>query len=319
MDPSPRTPDRWRWVRRAAPWLIAGASVAAILIRYPVDRIVGEMQRGNTLAMVPIALAALATVWLTATLSDFVVLPPVVGAMRFIDLMKAKAGVSVLNAVGSAVNYGGYALWIQRRFRCRPAAAGGIVLFITLGDLCAVSLLAGAAMLIGGDDLPVEARSRLVVIAPIVFTVTVVLLLARPRRSQRPVLTPWRNITLAQRLIGLAARCGNITILMVSTWAASHAFGLDLPLTAVVTFLPILMVIGALPINVAGLGPVQAAWIALFAPYASPPHILAFQFLWHLMMLGALLLRGAPFLRAVVADVAGSTQRHKPSDAPKLP
>lgn len=305
MESSPRTPDRWRAMRRAAPWLIAGLSVAAILVRYPLDRIVGEMQRGNTLAMLPIALAALATIWVTATLSDFVVLPPVVGPMRFVDLMKVKAGVSVLNAVGMAINYGGYALWIQRRFRCRPAAAAGVVLFITLGDLCAVALLASATMLVGGDAIPAEARSRLVIAAPILFAVTLTLLLARPRRSQRPVLTPWRNIRRAQRLIGLGARCGSISILVVATWIASHAFGLDLPLTAVITFLPILLVIGALPINVAGLGPVQAAWIALFATYASAPRILAFQFLWHLMMLGALLLRGAPFLRAVVADVTG--------------
>lgn len=302
MESSPRTPDRWRAVRRAAPWLIAGVTVAAILLRYPVDRIVDEMQRGNTLAMIPVALVALGTIWLTATLSDFVVVPPVVGAMRFVDLMKAKAGVSVLNALGMAINYGGYALWIQRRFRCRPAAAAGCVLFITVGDLCAVSLIASTVMLLGGDAIPAEARSRLIVAAPIVFAVTLALLLLRPR-SQRPVLTPWRNITLPQRLIGLLARCGNVSILVVATWIASHAFGLDLPLTAVVTYLPILLVIGALPINVFGLGPVQAAWIALFSPYASPPEILAFQFLWHLMMLFALLLRGAPFLRAVVADV----------------
>jgi hypothetical protein len=109
------------------------------------------------------------------------------------------------------------------------------------------------------------------------------------------------------RLYSLAARCGTISVLIIATWVAGRAFGLPVPLKAWASFLPVLLVIGAMPINVGGFGPVQAAWLMLFGPWASGPAILAFQFLWHLALITALFLRGAPFLRDVVADVAKPT------------
>ena len=48
----------------------------------------------------------------------------------------------------------------------------------------------------------------------------------------------------------------------------------------------------------------QAAWLLLFDPWASGPQILAFQFLWHMILVVGLFLRGAPFIRSVIADIA---------------
>jgi hypothetical protein len=95
-------------------------------------------------------------------------------------------------------------------------------------------------------------------------------------------------------------------VLIVSTWAAARAFGMPLPFGVVASHLPILLVIAAMPINVGGFGPIQAAWVAFFSPWASGSQILAFHFLWHALVFVAVLLRGAPFLRGVVADVTGA-------------
>ena len=53
-----------------------------------------------------------------------------------------------------------------------------------------------------------------------------------------------------------------------------------------------------------GMGPIQAAWIAAFSPWAPPERILAFQVLWHVTMLAVMVVRGLPFLRGALADVA---------------
>jgi len=103
----------------------------------------------------------------------------------------------------------------------------------------------------------------------------------------------------------VVARFGNIGFLILGTWAGARAFGMHVPLAAVASHLPILLVIAALPINVGGFGPVQAAWVAFFSPWAPGPQILAFHFLWQLASFGALMLRGAPWLKMVVADVTG--------------
>jgi hypothetical protein len=312
MEEVPETPaaapDRWRWARRAAPYVVAGVAVAAILYQYPLGKIVAEMERGDTIAMIPVALAAIGVVWITATTSDYCVLPPTVEPMTFRFLLRAKAGVSVLNALGQAANYGGYGLWIQRRFRCPAKVAAGAVLFIALSDLCAVTILASLGVWIGGVDLPGTAAARLDVIVPAVAAVAVVLVFARPPGAPLG-LAPWHRIPRATRLAGLVARLGNILVLIVATWAAARAFGMPLPFGAVASHLPILLVIAALPINVGGFGPIQAAWVAFFSPWASGAQILAFHFLWHLLVFAAMMLRGAPFLRAVVADVTGAAPR----------
>jgi hypothetical protein len=64
------------------------------------------------------------------------------------------------------------------------------------------------------------------------------------------------------------------------------------------------MLVGALPINVAGFGAVQAAWL-VFSPWATGEQLLAFQFLWQLWMLLMVVARGAPFVRGAVRDIAG--------------
>ncbi len=286
--------------------MITGVVVTAILVKYPIGRIVAEMQRGNALAMVPVALATTLAIWFTATTGDFVLLRPLAPRPpRYRYLLKSKAGLSMLNALGMALNYGGFALWIHRVCGCGWRASGGAVLMITLGDLVAVSFIGTAAVLLGGDGLPADTRAQLELVAPIVAGVSALLLFvpgtARPGRA---VFEPWRRVPRLNRLVSVMSRCGTIGMIILATWLASRAFGLPVPLQAWASFLPVLLVIGALPVNVGGMGPVQAAWLLLFAPWASGPKILAFQFLWHLCLVVGLFLRGAPFIRRVIADIA---------------
>lgn len=297
--------DRWRWVRRTAPWVITAGVVAAILVQYPVARIVDEMRGGDTLAMVPVALAGVAVLWLTGTTSDWLLVGPVVGGVRWLALLKAKGAISVLNAFGLAFNFGGYAVWIQRRFGARAGAAAGTVAMIALLDLATVATIASAALWIAAPPAGVaDARALAIATTAIAAVALVAGVAVRPRQVPRSFGAPWRDVPRARRALSLACRAGTITVLIVSTWAAARAFGLAVPLAAVASYLPILLAIGALPINVGGFGPVQAAWLTLFSPWASGERILAFQFLWHLAMLGALVIRGAPFLRGVIDDIA---------------
>jgi hypothetical protein len=294
--------DRWRWLRRLAPWVISGAVVAGLLYQYPIDRIIAEAARGDTLAMAPVAAVMIGVLWFLVTFSDRLFMESVLGPIGFADLMRSKAGVSVLNGLGLAANYGGYGLWIQRRFRCRAGTAAGMVTYITLCDLAAVSMLGSAAIWLG-DGVPADARDRLGIVVPVVAAAAVALLLLRPRREGKSFLDPWRRIPLRNRLVGLGVRTVQLAILILSTWIAARAFGMPVPFGPMTSYLPVLMVIGALPINVAGFGPIQAAWVAAYSAYAPGEQILAFYFLWHLLVLVALVLRGAPFLRRVVAEI----------------
>ena len=70
---------------------------------------------------------------------------------------------------------------------------------------------------------------------------------------------------------------------LVLHYYAAHAFGFDIPFVQMLTFLPVIFMIAALPITVARLGSTQAAWIFFFSQYAPTPQLLAFSLAAHLV------------------------------------
>ena len=52
---------------------------------------------------------------------------------------------------------------------------------------------------------------------------------------------------------------------------------MDIPLLQLLTFLPLVFMIGALPVTVAHLGTSQAAWIFFFSDYAAEADLLAYS------------------------------------------
>ena len=89
----------------------------------------------------------------------------------------------------------------------------------------------------------------------------------------------------------------------MSTWIAARLFGLDIPFTVMAAYFPVVLLVGAIPINVAGFGAVQAAWL-LFEGHATGAQILAFQFLWTLSLAAVVVLRGLPFVKGFVDEIA---------------
>ena len=64
---------------------------------------------------------------------------------------------------------------------------------------------------------------------------------------------------------------------------AAHAFGIHIPFAQMLTFLPVIFMVAALPVTIAHLGTTQAAWIFFFSQYAPVPRLLAFSLAAHLV------------------------------------
>ena len=98
---------------------------------------------------------------------------------------------------------------------------------------------------------------------------------------------------------------------LVLHYYAAHAFGLRIPFGAMLTFLPVIFMIAALPVTVAHLGSTQAAWIFFFSAYAPTPRLLAFSLAAHLVFAFTRALLGVAWLPSAYAellpDAVGST------------
>jgi hypothetical protein len=92
----------------------------------------------------------------------------------------------------------------------------------------------------------------------------------------------------------------------------AHAFGIFIPFGQMLTFLPVIFMVAALPITVAHLGTTQAAWLLFFGAYAPAPKLLAFSLVAHLTFTVTRALLGLAWLPVVYRDLVpaiGSSSR----------
>jgi len=90
---------------------------------------------------------------------------------------------------------------------------------------------------------------------------------------------------------------------LVAHYYGAHAFGIDLPFGQLLTFLPVIFMVAALPITVAHLGTTQAAWIFFFGQYAAGPRLLAFSLVAHLTFTLTRALLGLIWLPVAYSDL----------------
>jgi hypothetical protein len=305
-----RVAPSWRvWVRRLVPWIVTIAVIAFLLHRYPVSAIRAEMSRGDALPLIPLAaLAASCALVLMAT-ADWLVLRASLGPIRWWDVICGKAGTSMLIAIGHGVGAGAYGVWLARKTSAGVRTTIGMIGYIMISDLTALCMLATASVWLAGHAIDVRARTAVGVVAPSIAVAMIAAALLGPRLLRRWVrdpqlVKPWSTVAPGMFAASIAIRGLNLAVATGTTALAAKAFGLAVPLSAMVSYLPIIFVIGALPINIAGFGAVQLMWVQLFSRWAPGEQILAFQFLFHVMVTALLIVRGAPFLGRVVREIA---------------
>ncbi len=302
-----------------APYAITAVVIAAILHKYPPDEIAAHVALGNPWPLLPIALGGVLVTLLMIATADAMVVQGCCDGRRatWTDVVRAKAGSSLLDVFGYTVGHGAYAVWIGRFSGVRAALAAGAMLYIMASDLISVSLTATFSMAFAGSEIPPGLR----VAAPLVAGVLVLFIVIGPyrlltgRRStggevpppDPPLLfEPWATIPRRTGLFQAGVRALHIVFWSFATWAAATLFGLDVPLTVMLAYMPVILLIGALPINVAGFGAVQGVWLLLLGDYAPGAQILAFVFVWTLAVQVSIVLRGLPFVNRVVAEVHAS-------------
>jgi hypothetical protein len=305
----PTTRPAWRvWLGRFAPYLIALGVIAFILNRYSIEAIRDEMARGNSLPLIPIAFITyvLSLLWVTG--SDKLVFAGAIGenAPSYFSVARGKAACVLLHIVHYALGQGAYATWIGRRTGIGLARTSGLIGYIVLAELCSVSLFAVVVIAIGRPAVP----SALVLTAGGIALALVLLILVAPITHLERVaaLETWSRVGRSRGLGQIGMRLLQHTTTTTGTWLAAQAFGLDIPFAVMLSYIPVILIVGSLPVNIAGFGAVQGAWL-LLSPWAPAERILAFSVVWQASSALALVLRGLPFLRPVLAEIRAGAPR----------
>jgi hypothetical protein len=301
--PAPRPTPTWRArLFRYLPYVVAVLVIAFILRQYSLGDIIAEIRKGDALPMVPIALVTYVISLLFVGLADRIVIgaESPENAPGYFGVMRGKAAAVVLHIVHYALGQGAYGTWIARRTGIGVARASGLMLYIVAAELCSVCAYAAIVIGIGKPAVPTSLFYTVIGVSG-VLTAFVVFSAVRPGEPLR-FLGTWKRVGPKRGILQLLVRLCQHATTTTGTWLAAQAFGLDIPMTVMLSYLPVILVVASLPVNVAGLGAVQGAWL-LLAPWAPGERILAFSIVWQAFSAGALVLRGLPFLSGVMRDI----------------
>jgi hypothetical protein len=127
-------------------------------------------------------------------------------------------------------------------------------------------VLASVGLLVA-PDLPPALR-KVVFGAYGALAVYAFLLVVKPRwLTSRPIFDVLFAAGVSGHLRALLVRVPHIGVLMVFTYTSLRAFGVQVPVSQAVLYLPIIYFISVLPIAVMGLGTTQAAMIYFLSSY----------------------------------------------------
>lgn len=295
---------------RLAPWLIALAVTGALLLRYSPGAIAQEIARGDSLATLPWVIAVALVSLAVMVVADWSMFSAALGRARLdlVSVLRGRAAAWVLMSLGYGFSGAGYGVWLARRSGAGATRAVSALAQQMLADLSAVFWFALVSLPLAGAIVPERARAPIVLAAALGALGTSAILFfghaVAPRRFRESrAVSAWRAVGRWRLAASLALRVVALLVNVVGSWAAARAFGLDVPFGAMAAGLPIVYLVGALPFNVAGLGPVSAAWVVVFDRWAPAAELLAFQFVYQMLSTAMVVARGLPFLPSVMRDI----------------
>jgi hypothetical protein len=287
-------------LKRIAPYAVAALFLAWVLRKYSIVRIAEEMQRGDAIAVLPAAAAMIFVTWFLGASADFTVFAALHGKPGYRDVMRGRAASVILELFSHGAGKGGYGTWLVRRFGMRLPSTVGLMLYVMAAELCSMCIITFTSISLSGVTVPTAVKLGSATIA----TVLLSFMLLGPWKlvGDREWQAPWTRLPRRRALFSLGIRLVQHVVGLSSTIAAIRLFGLEIPTEVLLSLLPTIAVVGALPVTVGGVGAVQHAWLML-EPWAKPEAILAFSFLWGLAVGAMVVLRGLPFVGAIVAEI----------------
>lgn len=285
-----------RAARRVLPLLLTAGFFYVVLRRIPYQRLLtalGEADYLRFLAfMIPNTVVYVA--WDTLVLA--VAVRWFHGPVRYRDLLPVRAASYIVSVLNTNAGRGALAVFVARLLDQPSLQIGSTVIFLVLTEYTHLVAWAALGIVVFGSELirpllwvpPAVAGCWLLFFA---YARAGRVFESRPlaptaaTRIGRWLTAPWRGALLRTFRLAPPRRYVEIVLLRAPMffvslclyYFAAPAFGFSIPFGHMLTFLPVVFMVAALPITVARLGTTQAAWILLFGGFAPPERLLAFS------------------------------------------
>ena len=295
-------------VHRAGSVLVTAAIFALILRRVPFAAVEAALRDVNLPWFLALMIANTVFYFAWDTLVLAVAVRWFHGPVPYRELLPVRAVSYVVGFFNTNLGRGALAAYLTRRLRAPFLELGSTVLFLVLTEYTQLVLWAMLGLLglrteVSRSLLAVGAGVGMLwlfvrwLLAPHAWSIARTFRLATPRRYATIVLL----------------RAPMFFVSLVLHYQAAHAFGFHIPFGHLLTFLPVIFMVAALPVTVAHLGSTQAAWIFFFSQDAPAPQLLAFSLAAHLVFAFTRAALGVLWLPVAYVDLLA------PAAEPTLP
>jgi len=189
-----------------------------------------------------------------------------VARLSFREVLVVRGATYLLALVNYTVGQGAIVYFVNRS-RGIPLLRGTAAVLLIMGTNILLLLIFASIGLAVSPDMPAGLR-KIVFGAYAALAVYSVLLVLKPRwLTSRPIFDVLFAAGIAGHLRTVLVRIPHLGILMVFTYTSLRAFGVEVPVSHAILYLPMIYFIGVLPIAVMGLGTTQFMMILLLSRY----------------------------------------------------
>jgi hypothetical protein len=263
------------FLKKALPWIGTAIILGYMGMTTDIDRFIASLAYVDIWAFVAVTLVGAVIVFLSDSYCLSVLFRRFFRPVGLADILAVKGTSYFLNVVNYNAGAGGVALFMSKRFGFGFVECIGAMIFLNAMDLFGLSLLLSAGLFLGSELLPTAYQQAMlwiligmggVFIGTLLFWVWKVPFLPKAIRKFR-IFHGFRVARLSDYFILITIRTVFVAHYVVLHWCYVHLFSLDVPLTPLLIYIPMLTFITVLPISIAGLGTTQVALRYFIAPY----------------------------------------------------
>jgi uncharacterized membrane protein YbhN (UPF0104 family) len=266
---------------RLLPWLISGGIVAYLALTTDIPRFLDILGSINPWRFLLVTVLGMTVVFTLDSFCLKLLFRRFMGAVTYREMLSVKGTSYFLNIVNYNAGAGAVALFASKKKGFGFLESAGVMLFLNAMDIFALALLVAIGLTLGPDVLSATERSGLswtclalglVLLGTIVFWVYKAPFLPRKVREFR-IFYPFRESRVLDYPFFILLRTLFVVQYVFIHWGFLKVFGIHVPISHLLVYVPILTFIGVLPISIAGLGTTQVALRHFIAPY--PPIAMA--------------------------------------------
>lgn len=252
---------------RIVAWLVTLGVLGYLFSTVPIRDVLGALQ-SSAAWTVPVLALLVVIIYLADAFAMWTTFGWFLARLPFREVLVVRGATYLWALVNYALGQGAIVYHVNRARGVPVARGAGAVLLVMGVNLLLLLLLASLGLALS-PGVP-EALKLVVAVSYAGLGAYIILIGLKPRRlASWPVFHLLLNIGIAGHVKAMGVRLPHIAALVVFTYTALRAFGVDVPLAEAALFLPIVYFLAVLPLSVQGIGPTQGAMVYFFTRYAS--------------------------------------------------